>query len=125
LVDRPTLRSKSTLVVDATGPGAPVVDQIRRARLAANLIAVSITAGEQAGYGRGVTSLPKAQLISNLQIQFQNRRLTIADELSEARTLHKELLDMRATSPHHGDLAMALALVAWRQAAAESGQQAA
>ena len=29
LVDRPTLRSKSTLVVDATGPGAPVVDQIR------------------------------------------------------------------------------------------------
>lgn len=119
LHEREPLQGHSTLVVDATGPGAPVVDQIRKARLAANLIAVTITAGEHAGYTHGVNSVPKAQLISNLQIQFQNRRLRISNELAEARTLRKELLDMRASSPHHGDLAMALGLAAWQQSKGE------
>lgn len=119
LLSREPLAGHSTLVVDATGPGAPVVDQIRKARLAANLIAVTITTGEHPGYSHGVNSVPKAQLISNLQIQFQNRRLRISNELSEARTLRKELLDMRAASPHHGDLAMALSLAAWQQSKGE------
>lgn len=119
LLEREPLHGHSTLVVDATGPGAPVVDQIREARLAANLIAVTITAGEHANYTHGVNGVPKAQLISNLQILFQNLRLRISNELAEARTLRKELLDMRASSKHHGDLAMALSLAAWQQSKGE------
>lgn len=114
LVAQEPLTTRTTLVVDATGPGAPVVDHIRRARLGATLI--SITSGEQSNHANGINHVPKAQFISNLQLQFQNRLLTIANELHESRNLRKELLEMRASSHHHGDLAMALALASWQEA---------
>ncbi len=110
LVAQEPLTTRTTLVVDATGPGAPVVDHIRRARLGATFISISITSGEQSNHANGISHVPKAQLTSNLQLQFQNRLLTIANELHESRNLGKELLEMRASSHHHGDLAMALAL---------------
>lgn len=114
LMEREPLPGRSTLVVDATGPGAPVVDHIRRARTSAGLVSISITAGEKATHSAGINHVPKPQLISNLQLLLQNRRLKIANQLHEARTLRKELLEMRASSVHHGDLAMAVALAAWQ-----------
>lgn len=120
LLAREPLAGNSTLVIDATGPGAPVVDQFRGAKLRGSIIAVSITSGGHAHYTEnGVNAVPKLELISNLQIQLQNRRLQIAAGLSEVQILRRELLDMRASSRHHGDLAMALALAAWQQAKGE------
>lgn len=115
LATREPLPSRSTVVVDGTGPGAPVVDLIRRASLPANLISVSITAGETANFANGLNHVPKHHLITNLQLLFQNKRLKIAAGLSDTPALRQELLEMRASSSHHGDLAMALALAAWQQ----------
>ncbi len=114
LLSQYPLKGESTLVVDATGPGAPVVDFIRAARLGASLIPVSITGGEAAHYTNGAYHVPKRALLSILQILFQNRTLEIASCLELADRLRVELTDMRPSSEHHGDLAMALALAAWQ-----------
>ena len=43
----------STLVVDATGVGAPVVDLLRREKLPCQMIPVTITSGDESHGGRG------------------------------------------------------------------------
>ena len=47
LVHAPELTKNCTLVVDATGVGAPVVDLLRRAPLECTMLAVMITGGDQ------------------------------------------------------------------------------
>ncbi len=115
LMSKEPLRSSTTtLVVDATGVGAPVLDQLRKAKLGVSLVGISITSGNAATHANGTNNVPKTSLVSNLQIMFQNRILTVSNELSQARNLRRELLEMRASSHHYGDLAMSLALAAWQ-----------
>ena len=114
------------LVVDATGVGAPVVEFLRRARMACRLWAVSITGGDAEGFAQGVYRVPKRDLVVGLQLLFEKGELQIAEGLSERTTLVQELSDMRVKvtpsgheqyeagkSGQHDDLVSALSLACW------------
>ena len=127
LVLHDELRGQVTLVVDATGVGAPVVERLRGARLGCEVVAVTITGGDKASHQGQNWSVPKADLLAGVQVLLEERRLRIAREMPEARWLIKELVDMRArrrTSGRvrmgadgfgeHDDLVIAVALAVWR-----------
>src|SRR4051794_34103755 len=95
VVNRPEMSRHSTLVVDASGVGAPVVDLLRRAQLPCTLAPVTITSGDREtsdalGYG-----VPKRDLIVGLQVAFENRWLRVSRRATHADEFVKELLDMR------------------------------
>src|SRR4051812_47357728 len=86
---------RTSLVVDASGVGAPVVDLLRKARLPCVLAPVTITSGDREtsdalGYG-----VPKRDLIVGLQVAFENRWLRVSRGAAHAEEFVKELLDMR------------------------------
>jgi hypothetical protein len=125
----PALTGPRTLVVDATGVGAPVVDLLRAAKIDCEIVAVAITGGANAGTSqRGlIRSVPKRDLIVGLQLMFETGQLRIARALRGAEMLHNELMGMRvriSASGHdsygsgregqHDDLVLALALACWR-----------
>ena len=111
------------VAVDATGVGAPVVDMLRAARLGCDLSAVTITGGDR---GQGKDSVPKRDLIAEVQVLLETGRLKIGS-IREAARLRRELMDMRASATgagrvrmgaegcgEHDDLVIALALACWR-----------
>ena len=118
---------RPTLAVDQTGVGRPVVDMLRAAAPAAELLACTITGGQavtQAGWGE--VHVPKRDLASVLAVLLQSKRLTVARALPEAATLVKELLGFKvkiSTAGHdtyeawregvHDDLVLAVALACW------------
>lgn len=113
------------LVVDATGVGAAVVDLLRAASL--RLVAAVITAGDRASLSAGTWHVPKRDLVAAVLALLQTGRLKIADGLSLAPVLAKELLNFRVkidpTTAHdsyaawregdHDDLVLSAALAAW------------
>jgi hypothetical protein len=111
------------LAVDATGVGAPVVDMLRAARLGCELNAVVITGGER---GPRSGTVPKRDLLAEVQVLLENRQLKIG-VLKEGARLMRELADMRISvsgtgrvrmgaegTGEHDDLVIALALACWR-----------
>ncbi len=129
------LRGRCGLAVDATGVGAPVVDQLRVAQLGCPVTAVTITSGELAhasgGSGSAVGgaprwSVPKRDLMTGLEVLLERGELKIARGLGEKTALVRELGDMRMTrksggyikvgadgSGEHDDLVIAVALACW------------
>ena len=119
------LIGKTTLVVDKTGVGAPVVDMFRAAGL--HPIAITITGGDSDSGSGDDYRVPKRDLVSTLQVLFQAGRLKVAGDLPEARTLTEELLNFKVTinakTAHdsyeswregiHDDLVLAVALACW------------
>ena len=101
------------MVLDAGGPGYPVLDFIRQARLGPRIVVITITGGESPGYSNGTHTVPKRALVSNLQLALQNRSVAIARSLPLSKTVQKELAVAKPDS-HTGDLAMAFALAAWQ-----------
>jgi hypothetical protein len=113
------------LVVDGTGCGRPVVDEFRKAGLSP--IGVSITGGDQVTRDGLYWYVPKRNLVSQLQIVFQNRTLKIAPSLPLASTLATELqnfkrkIDLRTAhdsyehwrDSDHDDLVLGTALAFW------------
>src|SRR5947209_16367289 len=68
----------STLAVDQTGVGRPVVDMLRQARPDAYLRPITITAGHTAtSNDRGECLIPKVDLVAGLQALLGRRRLII------------------------------------------------
>ncbi len=116
-----------TLVIDATGVGAPVVDLFRAQPLKAGLEAVVITGGDKVVRDGRVTRVPKRELVSAVQIALQQGTLKIAPELPDAQTLIRELQNFQVKisveTAHdsygswregsHDDLVLALALALW------------
>ena len=120
-----------TLVVDATGVGAAVVDLLRQADLAP--VPIVIHGGDAVGRdGHGGYRVPKRDLVSVLQVLLQGRRLRVAEGLPEAAILTRELAAFRVkitASGHdsygagggdlewrerpHDDIVLATALAAW------------
>ena len=134
LLNNPRLRGNSTLVVDYTGCGRPVVDMIRDQGLSCE--AVSITSGgkvhqETDAKGRLLHNymVPKVDLVSILQVLMQNKKLSIAKGLKDGETLARELKSFKAkisasghTSYEAGtswreegndDLVLSVALACW------------
>lgn len=134
LTANPQLEGRSTLVVDATGVGAPVVDLLKSSALGCPLVPVMITSGDTEGQSNGVFRVPKRDLILGLQVLFQTQQLAIAERLPEASALMKELMNMRvkiSQAGHdsyaawregtHDDLVLCVALACWRAKAKRRG----
>jgi hypothetical protein len=126
LVTDDKLAGQCALAVDGTGVGAPVVDLLREARLGCELAAVTISSGERESFVGGMHSVPKRDLISNVQVLLEQGELKIARDLRDGAALMRELLDVKMTlggnghvrlgadgSGEHDDLVIALALACW------------
>jgi|LGVE01.1.fsa_nt_gb hypothetical protein len=125
LMQRPPLYQKVRLVLDFTGVGAPVADMFTAKNLAP--VRVSITGGDKPNSEKGILRVPKRDLVTNLQVLFQNGLLKIAEGLAEGPQLVKELLNFKVKinlkTAHdsyeawregiHDDIVLAVALAAW------------
>lgn len=121
VVSDPRLRD-CTLVADATGVGAPVVEMLRAARLPCRLIAAQITGGSGEGYEGGYHRVPKRDLVVGLQVLFDRWPFEMANGLPGVEALVRELSEFKAARSTEGnlrysgardDLTMALALAWW------------
>ena len=104
------------LIVDAGGPGMPVVDLFKRAQLKCTIAPVIVTAGDRESYGTGVYTVPRKHLIQGVKIVIQTDQLRLQHGTPEANILEKELtnLTLEGGGGHHDDLAFALSLALWR-----------
>jgi hypothetical protein len=122
----PELAGRSSLVVDATGVGRPVVDLLRRARLRCTMMPVLITGGERQRTEGGYYRVPKRDLITGLQVLLQSGGLQIAAGLREGAMLATEMAEMRVRVTGagntqygvwregvHDDLVLAVGLGCW------------
>jgi len=114
----------SRLIVDATGVGRPVVDLFKKKQLYPK--AITITGGYDVIKDNGEYKVPKRDLVTNLQVLFQQEKLKIAEDLQEAKTLVQELLNFKVKIKDnaresfeawregiHDDLVLAVALACW------------
>ncbi len=112
----------AALVVDATGVGRAVLDQMREANLAP--VAVTITGGRFTSYDGAMWRVPKKALLRPLVAATESGRLKVAKGLREAEALQRELLAFQrriTLTGHsafdgvgqHDDLVIAVALVCW------------
>jgi len=114
----------SSLVVDQTGVGAPVVDMFEQAGL--KPIGVLIHGGDRVTHEGSTWRVPKRDLVGVLQVLLQNQRLKVAPgPLSD--TLAKEMLNFKVKidpltahdsysawrEAEHDDLVLAVALACW------------
>lgn len=121
LLGTPPLVGDSYLLVDKTGVGGGVTDLFTARGIAHSPI--SITGGNEV-HGN---SVPKRELVANLQVLLQTGRLKIASSLEHAKTLREELrnfkIKVNLKTGHdsyeawregdHDDLVLAAALCAW------------
>jgi hypothetical protein len=126
LAGTPQLRD-APLVVDQTGVGRPVVDLLRNAVGARRIIPVTITSGQTVSVqSDGSRHVPKKDLVTCMVSLLEDRRLKVARDLAEARTLTNELLNFKMQitpaanitygawrSGQHDDLVLAVALACW------------
>lgn len=119
-------KKKTTLAVDATGVGAPVVDLFKREQIHAELKPIQIVSGANISEEFGMTRVPKRDLVSVVQVGLQNRTFKIASGLPEAETLSRELQNFTVKITDsandvygawregtHDDLVLAVALALW------------
>jgi hypothetical protein len=120
LTKLPILKGRCTVVADGTGVGGPVVEMLRRADLAADLIPVTITAGEHAARSGHGWNVPRRDLLTALMLTVEEEQLRIAPHLPERNRLVTELMSVHGGAARHrhgsehDDLVFALALAAWR-----------
>jgi hypothetical protein len=118
IVTHPELLKRCTLTVDATGVGAPVVDLLRRANMGCNLMPITIvgSSGGNAHYNPITGSIPRSQLLTNLQLMIQQDQLEVAESCAQSNACKQELRHLKLDGTlhgHHDDISIALALAAW------------
>jgi hypothetical protein len=117
------------LIVDQTGVGVSVVQQLRRANLPIrHLTGICITGGRVVTKkSDGDFNCPKIQIASALQSVLQSRRLLVSPALAEAPTLKRELATFAVRinpvtmnesfeawrSAAHDDTVLAVGLAVW------------
>jgi hypothetical protein len=119
-------KDKTTLAIDATGVGAPVVDLFKREQIHAKPKPIQIVGGANISEEFGMTRVPKRDLVSVVQVGLQNRTLKIASQLPEAEILSRELQNFTVKITDsandvygawregtHDDLVLAVALALW------------
>lgn len=113
------------LLVDNTGVGRAVTDQLRERRLTFD--PVTITGGERATRAEGEWRVPKKDLVAALEVPFHTGALKVAAGLDLWPVLRGELLNFRRKvslktghdsyehwrESDHDDLVLAAALAAW------------
>jgi hypothetical protein len=109
-------RPATTLAVDAGGPGLPVVELLRQARLDCYILPAVITGGNAgSSLPGGIYSVPRKELVSLLRIAIESRILVFPANLPLKEELAAEL---RAIEPNggqskHDDMAIAISLALW------------
>jgi len=117
----------AALIMDKTGLGQGVYEELQERWPATSLISVTITGGQEVVTARwGEYHVPKVELIGRLLVVLQNERLKIAPGLKTAPQLEAELQGYQrrvSRAQHeqygqwhagqHDDLVMALALAVW------------
>ena len=101
------------VVVDEGGPGVPVVERMREMGLGCSLVPYVITSG-QGATGRTV---PRAVLLTKLQMMVECGELEIAAGCRDGEQLARELTYLQLEGKASGesdDLALALALACWK-----------
>ena len=134
VVRRPALAGRCTLVMDATGVGAPVLDLLRLAHPGCCIVPVILTGGDRESHGGGVWNVPKREMVTGLLVMLEKRELELSMKVELARALDKELAGMEARvtrtghqsfgtrrEGEHDDLVMAAALACWRARRKEEG----
>jgi hypothetical protein len=120
--------TRTTLAVDQTGVGRPVVDMLRRSTISALIRPITITGGHKASPDEsGGHLVPKKELVSVLQVMLQARRIKVAPTLPEAATLVRELTTFQVKitpaanevfgawrEGQHDDLVLAVAIAVWQ-----------
>ena len=130
---------RTTVVVDATGVGAPVLDLLREEFRAAGLggcpiAPVVITGGAQASRTGKAWHVPKRDLVQGLQLALEQRELGIDGRLPACAALLRELTTFRFRTTAAGadqfgvwregeqdDLVLAAALAVWQARQAPRG----
>lgn len=120
------LARRCTLVMDATGVGAPVLDLLRRAGLTCAIEPVILTGGDREQFGGGLWRVPKRDLLMGLRVMLEKKELEMSRRAPGAGALARELGFVEArgsggrerygvwTSGEHDDLVIAAALACWR-----------
>ena len=112
----------AALVVDATGVGRAVLDQMHEAGLTP--VAVTITGGRHISFDMTMWRVPKQALLRPLVAAMDRGRLKVAKGLRDAETFQREFLafQRRITASgnnafegagEHDDLVIAAALACW------------
>lgn len=111
----PAVDGRCTVVVDATGVGAPIVDLLKRAGMRSRVVPVTITSGDRENSNGSQFRVPRRDLIAGLQVLFEDPKFEISRTLAYAKPLMDELARMRGnlTTPGHDDLIFALGLAWW------------
>lgn len=86
-----TETERPTIAIDQTGVGVAVVDQIRAAKLDAELVPISIHGGDKVTKDGTVYRVPKRDLVGAIAITLQSSRLRIAPALELVAVLTEEL----------------------------------
>lgn len=126
LVHDPEYIQQTVIILDATGGGNIFLDQLRAARLGAQIIPVSITAGLEPTVSQGKHNVPKHELVTTLEAVFREHRIGLDPKTPHLAALLEELRAFeRLQGPrgretfagkasHHDDLVIALSLAVWR-----------
>lgn len=119
------LGSRASLIVDATGVGAPVVDLLKQAKLSP--VPVLVTGGDKVTFDEGDWRVPKRDLATTVDVLLQTERLQFAEDLPLGSILAQELLSFRVKislrtahdsyeawrEGQHDDLVFAVCLACW------------
>ena len=110
-------KSKIHLVIDASGPGAPIVDEFKAIGLEIDINPVTMTAGLEASANKhGGESVPRRSLITNLILLLEHGRVKAANGIPLLGEFQNEMLGLRANDTAASatdDLVVATALAAW------------
>src|SRR5262249_14605041 len=120
--------TRTTLAVDQTAVGRPVIDMLRRSPIQSSIRPITITSGHRATPSEtGGWLVPKRRLRRVLQVKLQARRIKVAPSLPEAEMLVRELttFQVKITAAAnetfgawreglHGDLVLAVAIAVWQ-----------
>ena len=124
----PLAEVDKTIVIDVTGVGRPVWDLLCAATFDeyTGLSGIMITGGNTVTKEGSIHHVPKRDLVSALQVAFQNGTLKIAKGLPEAETLVRELTNFKvkiSVSGHdqyeawregiHDDIVLSAAMGVW------------
>lgn len=108
------------VVLDGTGVGSAVKDQLRMRRMRVDLTNVVVTGGEQAGSRTDAraTYVSRTELLTRLAVAVENAEFVIDPKCRERKRLEEELIGLRRKGKPAGggqdDLAFALALAVWK-----------
>lgn len=108
--------SSKTLVVDASGVGAPIVEAFRATRLGASLMPITITGtGHPHPDPHGGYLVPRRDLISNLRIVMEQGLFKIPPAIHGKHALIEELINLKDHQGNrHDDLAISVTLATWQ-----------